>query len=473
MVVFKCFALFLALLCAPASAQEKPNLSHRPDVQKGQVVASVHSVAKPEQSYAIYVPTNYLPERRWPIIYVFDPGAKGSRPLELMKQAAETYGYILAGSNNSRNGPWEIEREAAQEMWNDTHHWLSIDDRRVYFAGFSGGARLSAQLAQMCNCAHGVFLNGAGLPSNVPPSRKLEFSVFATAGMSDFNYGELTELDAQLESLGLRHFFQRFDGVHSWAPAAVWQQALAWSALLEMKDKLREGDQNFVSAELARATERLRKREEAGELYFAWGETRSVLAVFDGLIDTSALRLRLAALADKPAVRAGGKQEKADIEKQHALEAAVFRIIPSLRDAGGDRTSLLMEATTGIGQLRDDLRRERRPEPRRVLERALGGIFITAMETGRPILETGDGRTAALYFELGAAALPDSAWPHFSLAKCHALAGDKKAALRDLKQARAAGSTAAEVNDFVKADAKLAALMKSPEYQKLVGGTSP
>ncbi len=435
-------------------------------------MASVRSVARPEQSYALYVPTNYVPERSWPMIYVFDPGANGSRPLELMKEAAETYGYLLAGSNNSRNGAWNIESEAAQEMWNDTHQWLSIDDRRVYFAGFSGGARVSAQLEQKCNCARGVFLSGAGFPTNTPPSRKSVFPVFAMAGLSDFNYGELTELDAQLESLGFRHFFQRFDGGHSWAPPSVWQQAMAWSALLEMKDNLREGDKVFVSAELARAIERLRKREEAGELYFAWEETRSVLAAFDGLTDTSALKGRLTALADNPSVKAGAKLEKADIEKQRALESDIITIIQSLRDAGGDRPSLLSDASNRIRQLRENLNKERRPEPRRVLERALGSTFVMLMETGG-ILETGDGRTAAMYFELAAVARPESSWPHFSLARCHAITGDKKAALRDLKHAREAGATPAEVSEFVKADPKLAPLIDIPEYQKLLTGTSP
>jgi len=432
----------------------------------------VRSAARPGQSYALYIPTNYVPERRWPMIYVFDPDANGSRPLELMKEAAASYGYLLAGSNNSRNGSWEMERDAAQEMWSDTHESLSIDDRRVYFAGFSGGARVSVWLAQLCNCAHGVFLNSAGFGVSSTPSHKPAFAIFAMAGMTDFNYAELAELDARLESLGSRHFFRRFDGRHAWAPATVWQEALAWSALWEMKDNLRDQDKGIISAEFVRATDRLRQREDAGDPYFAVGEYRAMAATFDGLTDTSELKKRLSALADSPAVREGAKQEKTEIEKQRSLEADIVRVTAAMRVAGGDQASLFEDASNRIRQLRESSIKERRPESRRVLERAAANIFAMAMETGEQLLDQGQSRTAELYFELGAIAHPDSKWPLLSLAQCHAMMGDKKAALRDLKRAREAGSTIAELAEFVKANPKLAPLMDTPEYRKLVAITS-
>jgi poly(3-hydroxybutyrate) depolymerase len=305
------FVLLLLLLCifVPAQEMTPAAASNGPALQKGRIVPAVRSAAKPEQSYALYVPTNYDPQRNWPIIYVFDPSARGSVPLELMKEAAESYGYLLAGSNNSHNGSWNVARDAAQEMWSDTHRFLSIDDRRVYFAGLSGGARVSAQLAQSCNCAHGVFLNSAGFLASSPSTRlpKPAFAVFLMAGMTDFNYGELAELDAQLESLGVRHFLQRFDGGHAWAPATVWQEALAWSAMLEMQDNLRDRDPGVISTEFARATSRLRQREDAGDLYFAMGEYRGVAAAFDGLADTSALKQQLSVLVASPAVQEGAK----------------------------------------------------------------------------------------------------------------------------------------------------------------------
>jgi hypothetical protein len=43
--------------------------------------------------------------RKWPIIYLFDPLARGEVAVEAVRAAAEKFGYIVVASNNSRNGP--------------------------------------------------------------------------------------------------------------------------------------------------------------------------------------------------------------------------------------------------------------------------------------------------------------------------------------------------------------------------------
>ena len=79
---------------------------------KGVVIPRVACIDHPEQSYALYLPSNYSPESKWPIVYIFDPGARGNMPVMLAKEAAEKFGYILMGSNNSRNGEPKPELDA-------------------------------------------------------------------------------------------------------------------------------------------------------------------------------------------------------------------------------------------------------------------------------------------------------------------------------------------------------------------------
>src|SRR5580704_15271430 len=167
---------FAALTLLPASAiaqQTAAASSTSQDLQAGVVIPKVVCSAHAEQSYALYLPSYYTSGRRWPIVFVFDPLARGGVPVELMKDAAERYGYIVAGSNNSQNGPWKVEIEAAQAMLHDTHARLAIDDKRIYFAGLSGGARLAASLAQACKCAAGVLLNSAGFAPASPPTAEV------------------------------------------------------------------------------------------------------------------------------------------------------------------------------------------------------------------------------------------------------------------------------------------------------------
>src|SRR5471030_1275274 len=96
-LVLLCAALVVFCAQAPAQQNSSPGPSSAPqDLQTGVVIAKVTSATQAEQSYAVYIPSHYTREKRWPVVYVFDPFARGDVPVELMKEAAERYGYIVA-----------------------------------------------------------------------------------------------------------------------------------------------------------------------------------------------------------------------------------------------------------------------------------------------------------------------------------------------------------------------------------------
>src|SRR5436190_11059743 len=139
-ILAQAVALLLAVTSSsPVTAS--PDL----DIQKhpGTVVSRLVCHDDPAQSYALYLPSKYSPDRRWPILYAFDPFARGKAAVEVYKLAAEKYGYIVVASNNSKNGPVAEQLAAAQAVWLDTHRRFAIDKDRVYTTGLSGGARVA------------------------------------------------------------------------------------------------------------------------------------------------------------------------------------------------------------------------------------------------------------------------------------------------------------------------------------------
>src|SRR5689334_10152754 len=52
------------------------------ELPRGQVLERVTVQDDERQSYALYVPANYSPDRAWPILYCLDPGARGRVPVE-------------------------------------------------------------------------------------------------------------------------------------------------------------------------------------------------------------------------------------------------------------------------------------------------------------------------------------------------------------------------------------------------------
>jgi poly(3-hydroxybutyrate) depolymerase len=128
----------------------------------------VTCAADPTQSYAIFLPRAYTPDRDWPVILAFDPGGRGRTPVERYQAAADQYGFIVAGSNNSRNNSPEIGRAVAA-MSADVLSRFRVDERRVYVAGMSGGARVAFSVA-LGSPDHvaGVIASSAGYPDDKP-----------------------------------------------------------------------------------------------------------------------------------------------------------------------------------------------------------------------------------------------------------------------------------------------------------------
>src|SRR5579864_4601758 len=194
------------------------------DFPPGQIVDPVKCSADPLQTYALYLPSHYSADRPWKLILAFDPRGQGRHGVEHLQAAAEKYGYIVAGSNNSRNGPPQVSLAAAQAMWTDVGKRFSINPKRIYTAGFSGGARIAMKVALDHDEIAGVIASSAGFP---PGHRRsdLRFVVFGTAGTEDFNYLEMRQLDQELTS---PHRVVIFEGGHQWLPSSLAIQAVEW-----------------------------------------------------------------------------------------------------------------------------------------------------------------------------------------------------------------------------------------------------
>ncbi len=211
----------LLLAALPAQADEA--------FPRAQVIDPVISLREPEQSYVLYLPSGYDTGRRWPVLYCFDPNGRGAIPASLFSEAAEKHGWILAASNNSRNGPWKDIYLAAWAMWEDTRARLRIDETRVYSAGFSGGARVACALARILEIrTAGVIACGGGLPEWLAPADMAAIPWFGTVGRQDFNFQEMKELEKDLRRQGSPCRLIVFPGKHNWPPTDLAMEAVSW-----------------------------------------------------------------------------------------------------------------------------------------------------------------------------------------------------------------------------------------------------
>jgi tetratricopeptide (TPR) repeat protein len=454
----------LFLLCPIAAAQQKPS----PPIP-GQVELHRPCAAKPAQTYALYVPATYTASKKWPIVYAFDPSARGDRPIDALKSGAEKYGYIVAASNNSRNGPWPPQIEAAQAVSDDTRALLSIDDRRIHFAGLSGGARVAGRIALICKCAAGVYLNGAGFPNGTTPSPKDSvFPVFAAVGNVDFNFPEVSRLDEALAAAGYPHFLRYFDGPHQWAPPEVAQEALAWFLLVAMKKNLAPRDDAFIAQQRDAEIARAKSFEQSGNLFYAWREYNQAIAAFDGLTDVASLRASASSLASQKDVREGPKRQQRDFEEQQFLTGEITDAMSNFNSGEDDPTKDIRDTKQKIANLRETAAREKKPEKAIILKRAIGDVFVQAMETGGDRLYAKEFNLAKIYYQLAAEANPDSPGPWSNLAVCQAMTNNRKAVFDALRQAKLKSTDMPQFLEWLQSEPAFTPYHDDPQFRALL-----
>ncbi|HLJ89692.1 MAG TPA: hypothetical protein VKZ53_22975, partial [Candidatus Angelobacter sp.] len=287
------FSSFLfAVNVAPAQESTTP-ASFDWQKAKGTVVDPVACLDDATQSYALYLPSKYSPDRAWPILYAFDPMARGKVAVEVYQQAAEKYGYIVVGSNNSKNGPASIQTSATQAMWRDTHLRFAIDKNRVYATGLSGGARAATAFALYCyTCSvAGVISHGAGYPQGYgktnPKAANETFAYYAAIGEADFNYPEIMLLRREKERQEAAFKVKIYPGPHQWAPPNIAEDAIEWLEIKAMQSGVEKTDPAFVQTILEKTKAEATQAEQNHDTLREYYALRSILKDFQGLADVT------------------------------------------------------------------------------------------------------------------------------------------------------------------------------------------
>ena len=435
------------------------------DLARGTVIEKVVCRADAGQSYALFLPSTYSPARKWPILYALDPGARGRLPVERFREAAERYGYIVAGSNNSRNGPTEIAVAAVQAMLNDSRSRLSIDDRRIYFTGFSGGARLAIAVASSyTGLVAGVIGSGAGFPPQIKPAATMPFVYFGVAGIQDFNFVEMRQLNRTLDELGVAHRFAVFPGGHEWPPQEVCLNAIEWIELQAMRSGIQARREPFIDALLQKAMQTVAADESGGRIYDAYLGSAALASDFKGLRDVSAYQRKADQLKDTKHVQQSIRRERNEEESQYRWMARLMRLKENYRTAD-EREQVLLELTYAISDLRKKAERKEDSEDRLIARRVRDQFFVELRQEAANYVESGDYERAAHSLSVATQVAPDNPRIFYNLACALSRGGRRSEAIAALKTAADKGFTDLTA---LETDSDLDPIRKDAAFQKVL-----
>ncbi|HEY4063559.1 MAG TPA: hypothetical protein VGM30_16745 [Puia sp.] len=287
----------------------------------GKVIDTVICKADPGQSYALYIPVRGN-SQALPVIYFFDPHAAGALPLRKYRALADVYGFILAGSNNSKNGnDWPATENIWRRLSADVQARVKINPNRIYLAGFSGGAKVAGYLAIQHPEVKGVLANGAGLPDGISAG-DLSFSFTAIAGEGDMNLTELLSISGDLDKTRTRHHLILFDGKHEWAPPDCMNKAFAGLQFDAMRTGLLPKDNGFINGYIIKSKQRLDSYLKTGELKKAGRECMLSIGFLDGLSDAAGwFREKAASLSGNALYRKQQQAEESLLQREQSIKA--------------------------------------------------------------------------------------------------------------------------------------------------------
>ena len=433
-------------------------------LERGVIHSGIAARTDPTQTYDLYLPTAFDPARRWPLLLVFDPRARGKLAAEIFVPGAERFGWIVASSNDTRSdGPMEPNIRAVNAMFPDLVARLPVDPARIYAAGFSGGAIVAWVVGQRTGRLAGVISVG-GRPPDGPATGEPGFALWASAGTTDFNHEATRELD-RIAAHGKRaHRLEFFDGEHSWFGAGDAERALAWMEVVAVREQRRAADPALLDRLLAEDLAGAEALLAAGRGAEALRRLRAVADTFRALTDVAAVERHAAALEADPAVR-----------RQLELESAAERFEAGARVRVGTALHHLRteEPVPALARLESELDLERllryageRGPRSDAAQRTLAairsqfGFYLT-----RELFETGDYARAVPALRLATRAAPADATAWYNLACALARTSHTADALAALERALDLGIP----NPVqLETDADLTSLRAEPAFARLV-----
>jgi hypothetical protein len=251
-------------------------------LKRGVVINHVACINDATQSYAIYIPAKETNETL-PVVYFFDPHADGSLPVNKYKGLADEFGFILAGSNNSKNGnDWATTEKIWQVLSADVTSRVKLNNNRIYACGFSGGAKAAGQIALAHSEVKAVIANGAGMPDGTEPGN-FSFSFTGITGEGDMNMTDLVSYTAALDKSTTHHRILFFDGKHEWAPAATMKIAFTGLQLDAMRNNLIPTNEAFLDTYISNSKKKIADLTAANNWIKAEREARLSSQLLDGL----------------------------------------------------------------------------------------------------------------------------------------------------------------------------------------------
>lgn len=439
--------------------------------QRGSVIEKIVCKADSSQSYALYLPSEYSPQKKWPVIFAFDPGGRGDIPLKHFKDAAEKYNYLVIGSNNAKNGPWEPIIRAMLAVYSDAQLRFSIDKTQIFVTGFSGGSRAASLFSQVIQKpVVGIIGCGAGIATHLKPEEIESSAYCGIVGIMDFNFREMVRLESQVEKLGIFHRILIFPGRHTWPPAEICTLAVEWMELVAMKQNIKPLDEELIERLFLKEIAEAQELEKSTDLASALARYEAVARIFGEWQNIEDIQIKIHNLKENRLYKQFLKNEKKRDREETTILNKFAREIARIKNHPPNLATLpkilsMLKIKTLSKAANDD----ENIYDKGTAVRTLHNIHVIARNEAFGQHEKGDFKRAILFFEVavraGVNVFKVQPYEYFNLACAYARDRNSGKALENLTLAIQEGFNEPEL---LESDKDLESIRKTPQFISLL-----
>lgn len=206
-------------------------------VKKGMVVDNLKVSDTLEETYALYLPSDYENERAWPVLLVFDGEGRGRTAAQLFQTTAEEQGYIIVSSNNisPQNNLKENVLTGAQLLQHIVQKF-PIDLDQIVSVGSMAGARVASSIPLVFDNIFGVVAIGDHWVNFSLLENKKNFAFIGIVGDEQFSSAGMKNTANILSRLRFPTQMYTYSGDEEWPQVSIVNSAVGSLTLKAMRE---------------------------------------------------------------------------------------------------------------------------------------------------------------------------------------------------------------------------------------------
>ncbi|MEZ5198294.1 MAG: hypothetical protein R2764_18465 [Bacteroidales bacterium] len=369
---------------------------------------------------------------------------------------------------NSRNGPRGPKPEAADALLKDTQERFSLDNRRLYACGFSGGARVASLVAMLSGKINSVVACGAGFANDKKPVAGLRFSFFGMVGSFDMNFQELFKLDMELSELKINHQMEYYEDGHNWPDVKIFERAFYWLELNAMRKKLIPVNDTLINTFKSFYQEDLQTLSPLNNTYWQYHLEQKFINYLHDLTDVSEYEIRATEIYESQAYKNESDHLKRMIdlenEKRRDYQEELNKIAKSATIEGqASKSKSWWKKELEILYVSDAT--PMNSDKLYVNKRLYDYIWRVAWGRYEDYFSNNYYNTAKRFMEICELANPDKPWPNYYLARLYVKMGNDNIAIKQLNLAVDKGY---KNKKFLEQDPDLEQLRENKKFKELL-----